>query len=216
MFTLSFFFARLTCSFIVDYSGWAHLPQWVMCLRIGLVFFLGANCSSFCQQLLRHNASVSGTLLKFRGHADRHAQQTFINGKPESWEILISHSKCRSRGSGGGYWQGARDAALTSNHPLCWAAANLSICPSVYRMRVLHSSRKGPIAVGVCVGNAVGNIDVGDVCRSVRRICTRCATSLYSGDLGCSVHLMYVGTVSVNKKKSGKSGVVTTGSLSIH
>lgn len=120
-----------------------------MCLRIGLVFFRAVNCSSSCQRLLRHNASVSGALLKFRGHADRRVQRSFINGKLESWEIPISHSKCRSPGSGGGYWRGAQDAALTSNHPLCWAAAaNLSIYQSVHRTSVLDSSGEGEIIVG--------------------------------------------------------------------
>lgn len=154
MFTL-FFLNLLTCSFIVHWAGRAHLPQWVMCLPIGLVFSRAANCSSFCQRLLRHNASVSGALLKFRGHADRRVQQSFINGKLESWETLISHSKCRSTRSGGGYWQGAWDAALTSNHPLCWAAANFSIYQSVHHMSGLHSSRKGEITVGQLMGLVV-------------------------------------------------------------
>lgn len=153
MFTLFFFFNLLTCSFIVHWAGRAHLPLWVMCLRIGLVFFRAANCSSSCQRLLRHNASVSGALLKFRGHADRRVQRSFINGNLESWEIPISHSKCRSLGSGGGYWQGARDTALTPNHPLCRAAAaNLSIYQSVHRTSVLHSSGKGEIIVGQLIG----------------------------------------------------------------
>lgn len=152
MFTL-FFFTLLTCSFIVHCAGRAHLPKWKMCLRIALVFFRAANCSSSCQRLLRHNASVSGALLKFRGHADRRVQRGFINGKVESWEIPISHSKCRSPGSGGGYWQGARDAALTSNHPLCRAAAaNLSIYQSVHCTNVLHSSGKGEFTVGQLIG----------------------------------------------------------------
>lgn len=153
MFTPFFFFTLLTCSFIVHWARRAHLPQWVMCLRIGLVFFHAANCSSSCQRLLRHNASVSGALLKFRGHADRRVQQSFINGKAESWEIPISHSKCRSSGSGGGYWQGVRDAALTSNHPLCRvAAANLHIYQSVHCTSVLHCSGTGEISLGQLIG----------------------------------------------------------------
>lgn len=50
------------------YIARAHLPLWVICLWIGLVFCCRANCSSSCHQLLQDNASVSRAVLKFRRH----------------------------------------------------------------------------------------------------------------------------------------------------
>lgn len=68
MFTL-FFFHPLSLVHSL-YIARAHLPLWVICLWIGLVFCCRANCSSFCHQPLQDNASVSRAVLKFRRHTD--------------------------------------------------------------------------------------------------------------------------------------------------
>lgn len=73
-----------------------------MCLQIGLVFFRTTNCSSFCQRLLRHNASVSGALFKIQRTRRLRVQRGFINGNGGAEKYLFRALNAGVRGQAEG------------------------------------------------------------------------------------------------------------------
>lgn len=77
------------------YIARAHLPLWVICLWIGLVFCCRANCSSFCHQLLQYHASVSGAVFKI--HTDTCIEWSCVNGNKRGAKCLFC-TKCEDAG----------------------------------------------------------------------------------------------------------------------
>lgn len=96
--------SRASCSFSARCP--ALPPRRLIRLWTALISGCGANCSSFCQQLLQHNASVSGAPLGFRRHPDPAASSTqgsetepcWWDHPQKSWNklcfLLLKSCKC--------------------------------------------------------------------------------------------------------------------------
>lgn len=111
MFTLFFFFHPLSLVHSL-YTARAHLPLWVICLWIGLVFCCRANCSSFCHQPLQDNASVSRAVLKFRRHTDACMRHSFTSGNGRGEKYLLHAGDASAPRSRVWYWQKCRMKVL--------------------------------------------------------------------------------------------------------
>lgn len=114
------------------YIAWAHLPLWVICLWIGLVFCCRANCSSFCHQLLCDNASVSGTVLKFRRHTDIPAHSRGLSVEIRAENFPFCSLNMRTTRSDAWYWLGFRPC-FQSFSPVSNKSGQCSVCHSIYR-----------------------------------------------------------------------------------